>query len=192
MTITIPETEPYKIQAGETLKWKRTDLTDYPAPTWTLSYTLIHPSNTKITITASQDGSSSNHSVSETPATTAAYTAGVYKWIAEATDGTDVYKVDSGTVEILTDIAAATTYDFRSTAQKTYEAYKSLIEGKATASTLDEQGYSIAGRSVSKATPAEIRTEYLRWKRLYQNELDAERINNGQGTRRKILTRFIA
>ena len=33
MAITIPETEPLEFYSGTTVKWKRTDLTDYPAPT---------------------------------------------------------------------------------------------------------------------------------------------------------------
>ncbi len=41
MAITIPETEPLEFYAGETVKWKRTDLSDYPAPTWTLNYFLL-------------------------------------------------------------------------------------------------------------------------------------------------------
>ena len=40
MAIIIPETEPLDFYSGETVKWKRTDLSDYPAPTWTLYYTL--------------------------------------------------------------------------------------------------------------------------------------------------------
>ena len=40
MAITIPETEPLEFYSGETVKSKRTDLSDYPAPTWTLNYFL--------------------------------------------------------------------------------------------------------------------------------------------------------
>ena len=40
MAMTISETEPLDFYSGETVKWKRTDLSDYPAPTWTLYYTL--------------------------------------------------------------------------------------------------------------------------------------------------------
>ena len=41
MAITIPETEPLEFYLGETVKWKRTDLSDYPAPTWTLNYFIL-------------------------------------------------------------------------------------------------------------------------------------------------------
>ena len=47
MAITIPETEPLEFYAGETVKFKRTDLSDYPAPTWTLNY-FLQKSGTKI------------------------------------------------------------------------------------------------------------------------------------------------
>ena len=47
MAITISETEPLDFYSGETVKWKRTDLSDYPAPTWTLNY-FLQKSGTKI------------------------------------------------------------------------------------------------------------------------------------------------
>lgn len=59
MAITIPETEPLDFYSGETVKWKQTDLSDYPV-------------------------------------TTTGYTVGLYRWIVEARDGTDVYVVDEG------------------------------------------------------------------------------------------------
>ena len=67
MAITIPETEPLEFYAGETVKWKRTDLSDYPAPTWILNY-FLQKSGTKIDFASSQDGSTSGHLIS--PSTT--------------------------------------------------------------------------------------------------------------------------
>ena len=88
MAITISETEPLEFYSGETVKWKRTDLSDYPAPTWTLNY-FLQKSGTKIDFASSQDGSTTGHLISLTPATTAAYTVGIYHWIVEARDGLD-------------------------------------------------------------------------------------------------------
>ena len=85
MAITIPETEPLEFYSGETVKWKRTDLSDYPAPTWTLNY-FLQKSGTKIDFASSQDGSTAHHLISLTPATTAGYTVGIYHWIVEATE----------------------------------------------------------------------------------------------------------
>ena len=95
MAITVPETEPLDFYSGETVKFKRTDLSDYPAPTWTLNY-FLQKSGTKIDFASSQDGSTAHHLISLTPLTTAGYKVGLYHWIVEARDGTDVYVVDEG------------------------------------------------------------------------------------------------
>ena len=190
MAITIPETEPLEFYSGETVKWKRTDLSDYQAPTWTLYYTL-QKTGTRIQFNSSQDGSTASHLISLTPATTAGYTVGLYHWVVEARDGTDVYVVDEGYLEIKTDFAEQSSgYDDRSVAKKMVDANESLFSNQITNSTLEQLSYSIAGRSISKMSASEIRTEYLRWKRLYQQEEDELRIANGLGTRKRILTRF--
>jgi hypothetical protein len=190
MAITIPDTEPLDFYSGETVKFKRTDLSDYPAPTWTLYY-VLQKTGTRITFNSSQDGSSTNHLVSLTPATTANYTVGLYHWVVEARNGTDVYVVDEGYLEIKTDYAEQSSgYDDRSVAKKMVDAYESLFSNQITNSTLEQLSYSIAGRSISKMSASEIRTEYLRWQRLYQQEVDELRIKNGLGTRKRILTRF--
>jgi hypothetical protein len=49
MAITIPDTEPLDFYSGETVKFKRTDLSDYPAPTWTLYY-VLQKTGTRITL----------------------------------------------------------------------------------------------------------------------------------------------
>ena len=96
MAITIPETEPLEFYSGETVKFKRTDLSDYPAPTWTLNY-FLQKSGTKIDFASAQDGSTTGHLISLTPATTAAYTVGIiigllkremelmFMWLTKAT-----------------------------------------------------------------------------------------------------------
>jgi HK97 family phage major capsid protein len=66
MAITIPETEPLEFYSGETVKWKRTDLSDYPAPTWTLYY-VLQKTGIRITFNSSQDGSTTSHLISLTP-----------------------------------------------------------------------------------------------------------------------------
>jgi hypothetical protein len=98
-----------------------------PAPTWTLYY-VLQKTGTRITFNSSQDGSSTNHLVSLTPATTAGYTVGLYHWVVEARDGTDVYVVDEGYLEIKTDYAEQSSgYDDRSVAKKMVDAYECEI-----------------------------------------------------------------
>ena len=100
--------------------------------------------------------------------------------------------VDEGYLEIKTDYAEQSSgYDDRSVAKKMVDAYESLFSNQITNSTLEQLSYSIAGRSISKMSALEIREEYYCWKRLYQQEVDEWRIENGLGTRKKILTRFV-
>ena len=187
---TPPETEPLKFHAGETVKWKRKDLSDFPASTYTLYYTLVKD-GTRITFNSSQDGSTANHAVTLAHGTTASYTVGVYNWSVEARSSSEVYIVDKGVMEILTDYAEQSSgADERSVAKKMVDAYESLFANQITNKTIEQLSYSIAGRSISKLSAEQIRMEYLRWKRIYESELDNERINNGLGTRKRILTRF--
>ena len=187
---TPPESEPLSFHAGTTVKWKRTDLADFPAPTWTLNY-FLQKDGTKIDFASSQDGSTANHSVSLAHATTASYTVGIYHWVVEARSSSDVYIVDSGIMEILTDFAEQTSgYDDRSIAKKMVDAYEALFANQITNLTLEQLSYSVGGRSISKLSAGQIREEYHCWERIYQSELDNERINNGLGTRKRILTRF--
>ena len=111
--------------------------------------------------------------------------------MVETRDGTDVYVVDNGYLEIKTGYAEQSSgYDDRSVAKKMVDAYESLFSNQITNSTLEQLSYSIAGRSSSKMSASEISTEYLRWKRLYQQEEGELRIADGLGTRKRILTRF--
>jgi len=133
MSTTIPTTEPTAARAGDTWRWSRS-LPDYPASTWTLTYTLINASG-KVTVAATADGDT--HAVSVPPATTAAYAAGRYDWVAHVSDGTDRYQVGAGSINVLPDLSAASTYDGRSHARKMLDAIDAMLEGRATSDQLD-------------------------------------------------------
>jgi len=178
-----PTTEPTEVTAGDTVKWTRT-LSDYPAGTWTLSYTLVN-SASKITITASASGT--DHLVSVTPATSAAWSAGLYDWQAYVTDGTDRYQVDSGRLTIHANYAGVTTLDDRSHVKKTLDAIEAVIEGRASQS---QQSYTINGRSLTRIPLAELYEFRKQYKAEYAAELQAERIANGMGSGRRVLLRF--
>jgi hypothetical protein len=102
MSSTVPTIEPTAARAGDTWAWTR-DLSDYPAGTWTLTYSLFS-SAAVYSITATADGT--QHSVSVPGATTKTYIAGRYDWVAHVSDGTDRYQVGSGVIQILPNIAA--------------------------------------------------------------------------------------
>lgn len=182
----IPTTEPQEIRAGDTIKWRREDLSsNYPASSWTLKYYFLKTGK-QIIITTSADGEYFSIVVSKT--TSAAYPSGVYSWLAKVSKGTEEFTVDEGTIQILPDlVAAATGYDSRSHVKKVLDAIEAAVEGRATRTDL---AYTIQGRSISHIPPAELIKWHSHYKQLYKSEQDAEKIKNGLG-RRKILTRFV-
>ena len=158
MSTSIPTTEPTSARAGDTWRWSRS-LADYPAPTWTLAYTLVNAAG-KVSITAVADGAA--HLVSVAPATTAAYAAGRYDWVAHVTDGTDRYQVDSGSIDVLPDLSSLSSYDGRSHARKMLSAIDALLESRATTADLDLVATAIGDVSATK------RPELLmEWRRHY-------------------------
>lgn len=183
MTAEIPNREPSQITAGDTVQWTRTDLSDYlPADGWALSYVLIN-SAAKITISATTSGT--GYAVTVSAATSAAYTAGKYKWQAYVTNsGTSQRKtVDSGEIEIKPNFSSQTTYDSRSHVKKVLDAIDAVIENRAS---LDQESYEIMGRSL-KRTPLndllKLRNEYAA---KYLAEQNAENLANGKGAKNKI------
>lgn len=193
----IPQTEPGLIIAGDTLKWKRTDLSaHYPASAWTLSYNFVSRSPSGIiTITALADGN--NYSISVAKATTAAYVASDrrrgqsgYEWAAFVTkaDTTERYQVDSGTMDVAANVATQIAgWDSRSHVKAVLDAIEAVIAKRATQ---DQMGYTIAGRSLSKTPMTDLILLRDRYKSEYQKEIKAEKINNGEGTGGKVLVRF--
>ncbi len=123
----IPTAEPQTIQAGDTLAWRREDLSaDYPASGgWTLAYRVVNASG-KFDITASADGV--NFAVLVAAATTAAYVAGPYAWAATVTKAAERYTVGTGQLSVLANLSAATTADTRSSARKALDAVNTALE----------------------------------------------------------------
>lgn len=161
---TVPTTEPTSIRAGDFLTWLKS-LTDYPANAgWVLSYTLINAA-LKITITASASGA--DHLISVPAATTANYTAGRYSWMARVTKATEIYTIDSGTVEVLPNLSALTTFDGRSHAATMVEAIEAATEGRASALQLKME---INGRSIEYMGAGDLIT----WLSFYRAELAKE------------------
>jgi hypothetical protein len=174
MAITIPEVEPTELRAGETWAWKRS-FADYPAPGWALTYTAINASN-KITLTAAATGN--DHLVSVAAVTTTgtgavtgtdSYTAGTYSLIGRVTDGASVYAVYSGVLTVLPDLAAATTYDTRSTAKQLLEALDAYLLDKASRDQLDVVETAIADRRIRRDKAA-----LLKWRSELQIEVARE------------------
>lgn len=164
MSATIPSTEPSSFRAGDLLSWTKS-LSDYPAnQSWSLAYTLINATS-KITINASASGA--DFLVSVAAATTAAYAAGTYQWMARVSKSTEIYTIGQGTIEILPNLATATTYDFRSHAKTMLEAIEAAFEGKASSTQLEME---INGRRIKSFSPSEM----IQWRSFYKAEVAKE------------------
>lgn len=181
----IPEIEPTEFRAGTTVQWTKDLSTDYPADAgWSLQYIFINAS-TKITVNASASGKI--FAVTISAATSAAYTAGVYKWIARVTKASEKFDVDSGTCEVLADLAALSTSDQRSHAKKCLDAIEAVLESRATK---DQMQYRINDRELARTPISDLLKLRDRYRQEYQQEQSKERIANGEGSGRKVLVRF--
>jgi len=181
----IPSTEPASFTQGEYVQWTRT-LDDYPATSWTLSYSLVK-SSVQITFNATASGT--DHLVTLTTSTTADYTAGIYKWQAHVDNGSgERYLVDEGSMEILLDFAQQTSgYDDRSHVKQVLDALEATILKRATK---DQGATVIAGEILSKMPIHRVLEFYDKYKALYAQEQAAENIANGLGHSGNVLVRF--
>jgi hypothetical protein len=160
MTATVPTTEPTSARAGDTWKWRREDLADYPAPTWVLTY-YFRNATAKFAIAAAADGV--NHAVSVAMATTSAYTVGDYDWVALAESASERVQVDAGRLRVLHNFETDAVYDARSFARTMLDAVEAALTSKATASQLDIVKAALADRSMeyNPATLMALRSRLL-------------------------------
>lgn len=165
--MTIPTEEPLELRVGDTWAWRREDLSEYPAPTWTLKYRFKN-AMAGFEVVATADGI--HHAVTILPAVTATYTAGTFDWQAWVEDATNKYTIRIGRTVLLPDLRTGTAtagQDTRSHARKVLDAIRAVLENRAT---LDQQQYQIQGRSLTR-TPIE---ELLKFRQLYEAEVRRE------------------
>jgi hypothetical protein len=167
------EGEPYEVVVGDFIQWKRSDLAATYDPTL---YDLVYEAR----ITA---GGANTFSITATnyndsflltvlSATSANFVAGDYYWQAEIIRKSDSERivVDRGTFNIIVDLPA-TGADPRTHAEIMLTKIEALLEGRADG---DVSSYSIAGRSLTKMSPAEL----IEWRDYYRREVLAEKRKN--------------
>mgnify|MGYP000482247209 CR=1 FL=1 len=177
--------EPTRLTAGDTLTFTR-GLSDYPASAgWVLSYTLINSAH-KITFAASASGA--DHLVNEAAATTAAWNAGAYTWLAVVTKAAERYTVGQGSMVVAPNLAAASTFDARSTARKALDAIDALMATYGAKAYM--QGYEINGRKQQFHTPGEFLAFRSKLQAEVRREENAARIAAGLAPRNQIAVRF--
>lgn len=176
---------PAFLHAGDTLLMN-ISLADYSAAdSWTLSYHFRAKDATAIDITGSANGA--DHLFNVATGTTGGWTPAVYTGKGVVTNGTQVFTVWEGRLEILPEFAQqGDNYDTRSHAKKALDSINLVLEGKAGRDVLSS---TIAGQTISRMSFTELMTA----KSYYQNIVDAEEdALNGNNASRTIKVRFVA
>jgi len=187
MSSTVPTWEPRLLTAGDRWLWERQDLADYPAGTWTLSYSLAK-ADRQITLTATASGGA--HRIDVSAATTAAYPAGRYSWAAYVAYGSDRRQVASGEIEIRPNLATATSgIDGRSFARQMLDAVEAQILGRATQSQSDMVAYQIAGRNLQRDPAALVKLRDA-FKAEVRSESISDRLASGMDGGPRLLARI--
>jgi hypothetical protein len=184
-----PEGEPLEVVVGDFIQWKRSDLvTDYPPASYSAQYVarITQGGNTEILITATE--SSNYYLFTVDSATSEDFVAGYYHWQLEViqTSSGNRIVVDNGHFTAIPDLDANGA-DPRTHSEIMLDKIESLLEGKADS---DVSSYSIAGRSLTKLTFAEL----MEAKNYYQSKVLAEkrsdRIKRGKSSGTTVKVRF--
>lgn len=177
--MTISTKVPDSIVQGENLEFQL-DLQDYSG--WDeVKFAITGPEKYEI-IGVETDGT---FLFEATPATTAAWECGNFKYSITATKSTTHYKfVTDGRFQVIEDISQMSNLDTRPWACKVLESIRNLITGDVANNV---QSYSVDGRSLSKYTREELLTLYGR----FQSECEkAQNVQDGKTTRTKLQFRF--
>lgn len=180
MAPTTPTGPPHAAVAGDSWRWKVSDLTDYPqSEGWSLKYELVGRSKTlSITPTWQTSGDDISSWLAVVSASdTADLDEGAYKLIARV-EGSGDYDGRRETISLITgeairsgerhwivnvgqDPTTAAAGDFQTHEERTLEVLTAALEGRLTK---DMESYSIAGRSISKIPVRELaglRSQYI-------------------------------
>lgn len=184
---TVPTTEPASIIAGDTLAWRREDLTaSYPAGAgWALTYRLVNAAG-KIDIAAAASGDA--FAIAVAAATTAGYAAGGYTWVATVTKAAERYTIGSGQITVRPNLAALNTADTRSSARKALDACNAALEAYGAKAYLQE--VQIGERRQRFGTPSDFLAFRSRLQAEVAREDNAARLAQGLAPRNKLLVRF--
>jgi len=152
---TVAEGYPNSIVAGDFVQFKRTDLVATYDPTlYTMEFIArIAGGGSEIKITATN--ATSHYLFQAASADTGMWNAGEYHWQLDVIRISDSerYTLDRGhNLKVIADLDTNNS-DPRTHEEITLEKIRSLIQGKADA---DVSSYSIAGRSLTKMTFAEL------------------------------------
>lgn len=169
--------EPTSIRAGDSIAWTR-ELPYSAADGWELNYRLIGTTGTPLEIPST--GSGTVFSVALAAADTAALTAGAATLVGIATQGANVFTVYGAPIQVLPNLATATTHDGRSPARQALDALKAAYYAWVSAGGAGRKSMTINNRAVTFETPGEMveRIRLLEQEVAREKALEAA-VNNG-------------
>jgi hypothetical protein len=153
---------PSTLTAGDLWAWTESQ-TDYPAPTWELSFHFSGPKS----FSAVGVASGTDHAFSVAATATKDQPHGTYEWIARAVNGTTSTTLARGRITVEPNFANLAA-DNRTHNRKVYEALKAVIENRATT---DQLSYSVAGRSISRMSWDELLAAHDRYRLAVAKEM---------------------
>lgn len=180
--IETPGKEPVEFYAGDTVKWRRDDLSDYPASAgWLLKYHFRGPSQ-PATVTAVADGNA--FTVLVAASVTKDWNEGIYWWAAKVSKAGEEYTVSESQVLVKLNYAdPKSTYDGRSHAKITLDNLEATIQ---RLSAQDLSQYSIAQRTAVRQRLEEL----VKIRAQYKAEYNAEQAEVTGRKGGKVLARF--
>ncbi|MCH9836032.1 hypothetical protein K0U83_10240 [bacterium] len=184
-----PEVEPLKFVLGDFVQWKRSDLVaDYPVALYSAQYVarISGGGSTEFTVVATEAGGTYLFTIPS--ATSSGFTAGDYHWQLEIVRTSDSSRIviqrgDWSAIVDLDDNGS----DPRSHAQIMIGKIESILQGKADS---DVGSYSIAGRSLTKMSFAELMDARDLYKAEFQQEVVKDRIRRGKASGATVKVRF--
>ena len=184
-----PETEPLKFVLGDFVQWKRSDLvTDYPLATYSAQYVsrLGKGGGTEFTVVGTETDGTYLFTIPS--ATSADFVVGDYHWQLEIIRTSDSSRivVERGDWSIIVDLDVVGS-DPRSHAQIMIGKIESILQGKADS---DIGSYSIAGRSLTKMSFAELLDARDKYKSEFNQELAQSRLETGKPSGSTVKVRF--
>jgi hypothetical protein len=184
-----PEREPLKFVLGDFVQWKRSDLVqDYPLASYSAQYVsrLSSGGNTEFTVVATE--SDGTYLFTIPSSTSSGFTAGDYHWQLEIVRSSDSSRIviARGDWSIIVDLDVNGS-DPRSHAQIMIGKIESILSGKADS---DIGSYSIAGRSLTKLSFAELMDARDKYKSEYAQELIKSRLEAGKPSGATVKVRF--
>lgn len=184
-----PEGEPLEIVVGDFIQWKRSDLVqDYPLASYSAQYVarITGGGSTEIILPATETDGTYLFTVDS--ATSADFVSGFYYWQLEViqTATSNRIVVDRGEFTAIADLDVNGA-DPRSHAQIMIGKIESILQGKADS---DVGSYSIAGRSLTKMSFAELMDARDQYKAEFHQQVIKDRVRRGKSTGATVKVRF--